>query len=85
MRRDLDEIRRAGYAVSVGELSLGSASMSAPFRNAMGEVVGALTITAPETRAGADVLRSWQEPLLRAARLLSTKLGHLSSQTEISA
>ena len=59
LRRKLDEIRRTGVSVSVNEMFIGSAGVSAPIYGIDGNVIAAIAIGAPTDRfAGeADKLR----------------------------
>lgn len=47
LRNELDGVRRAGHAVSVGERSLDEASVAAPLRGSGGLGVGALAVVGP--------------------------------------
>lgn len=68
LRRDLERVRRDGYALTRDEMTLGAASVGVPVRDAGGEVVAALSLVSG-TR-GAD-LRRLLPPLKTAARALS--------------
>ena len=50
--RTLAEVRRRGWAQSVGQREAGVASVSAPVRDATGRVVAALSISGPIERLG---------------------------------
>jgi DNA-binding IclR family transcriptional regulator len=66
-----DQIRRDGYVVLTGDRIPGLAGMSAPVWKSAHELVGALTLTAPEQR----VQPSFIEDLKQAAMRLSVALG----------
>ncbi|MFC4053813.1 IclR family transcriptional regulator [Actinomadura syzygii] len=68
LRRALDRVRRAGYALTRDEMTLGASSVGAPVRDGSGEVVAALSLVS-STR-GAD-LRRLLPPLTTAVRALS--------------
>ncbi len=68
LRRNLEQIRRTGYALTRDEMTLGAASVGAPVRDGSGEVVAAVSLVA-STR-GAD-LRRLLPPLKTAVRALS--------------
>lgn len=51
-RRTLAEVRRRGWAHSVGERESGVASVSAPVRGTDGQVVAAISISGPAERLG---------------------------------
>ena len=73
--RALDNVRRFGYAVVVGENEPDLSSISVPVRSASGRVVAALTVAAPTYRfAETDALAAL--PRLRdACVLIERKLG----------
>jgi DNA-binding IclR family transcriptional regulator len=48
--RDLDTVRKRGYAVSTGERVAGASAVSVPLRNAEGEVDYCLTVSGPTFR-----------------------------------
>jgi DNA-binding IclR family transcriptional regulator len=72
--RILDEVRRRGWAQSVAEREAGVASVSAPVRDAAGEVVAAVSVSGPVDRIGRRPGARWAEPLLAAARELGRRL-----------
>ena len=52
---ELDEVRRAGIAVTVGELDDGAAAVAAPILDRRGRLVAGLSVAGPEQRIAADV------------------------------
>lgn len=52
---ELDEIRRAGIAVTVAELDDGAAAVAAPILDRRGRLVAGLSVAGPEQRITADV------------------------------
>ena len=58
----LSEVRRRGWAQSVGEREPGVASVSAPVRGPSGRVLAALSISGPIERMGRQVPPSWRPP-----------------------
>lgn len=66
-----DQVRRDGYVMVVGDRVLGLVGISAPVWDEAGEVVGALTLTAPEQRMQA----SFVDDLRRSAANLTKVLG----------
>ncbi|WP_243716809.1 IclR family transcriptional regulator [Actinomadura sp. KC345] len=68
LRRCIERVRRAGYAVTRDEMTLGASSVGAPVRDGAGDVVAAMSLVSG-TR-GAD-LRRLLPPLTTAARALS--------------
>jgi len=70
----LDEIRRAGYAVALGELETGLDAIAAPVTGRGGEIVAALGISGPSDRIN-DRLDALGELLTDHAAELSRALG----------
>lgn len=50
LREELKAIRQAGWCASTGELTPHAAAIAMPLRDAGGEVVGALSVSGPESR-----------------------------------
>lgn len=74
--RDLEKIRRQGYALTVGERSPGIASISCPVRNQDGWVIAAVNISGPAWRLTREQALEYL-PLLRASCLtISRQIGY---------
>ena len=73
LRRDLEEVRRRGYARTAEEMSLGTSSVAVPVRGADGTVAAALGIVVP-TAARRDLTRL-VAPLQVAAAGCARRLG----------
>ncbi|MDI6101655.1 IclR family transcriptional regulator [Actinoplanes sp. NEAU-A12] len=71
LRRELAEVRRLGYAVSNGQVTLDALSVAAPVRGPDGEVVAAISIV---TRAGAGPPSALAPAVCTASRGLSRAL-----------
>lgn len=67
----LAEIRRTGYAVDNEEMELGGKCVAAPVTHGAGNVVAALSITAPTARMAESRVHNLGELVRRAARRLS--------------
>jgi IclR family transcriptional regulator, acetate operon repressor len=74
--RELDALRRDGFATSIDELEIGLSAMAAPVRGARGEVIAALSISGPTLRMTPARVRELQPILISEARTLSRRLGH---------
>jgi DNA-binding IclR family transcriptional regulator len=75
LRRELDEVRRRGYATSHSERQLGAASVAAPVFNVESEVVGSLSVCGPASRFD-DATTARFAPLVKtAAEEVSRALG----------
>ena len=72
--RALLEVRRRGWAQSVGEREPGVASVSAPVRDATGAVVAAVSVSGPIDRMGRRPGARWAADLLAAADALQARL-----------
>ena len=70
----LSEVRRRGWAQSVGEREPGVASVSAPVRGASGKVIAAVSISGPIERMGRQPGRAHGGVVMAAARRLSEVL-----------
>jgi DNA-binding IclR family transcriptional regulator len=72
--RALLEVRRRGWAQSVGEREPGVASVSAPVRDTTGAVVAAVSVSGPIDRMGRRPGARWAADLLAAADALQARL-----------
>jgi len=68
---ELDAVRAAGFAQSVGEREAGVASVSAPVRASDGTVVAAISVSGPAERMGEDARRRYGASVRAAAELLA--------------
>lgn len=67
-----EKIRKEGFAALVGDRFPDLAGISAPVFKAGGDLAGAVTLTMPASRFNKNQI----EPVRRAARAISEKLGH---------
>ncbi|MGH7043577.1 MAG: IclR family transcriptional regulator [Acetobacteraceae bacterium] len=72
---DLQRIRSRGYLITADEVTPGSVSVTAPVRDAGGQVVAALSVTAPSMRMRPPRPRALLPQVLEAAAKLSRALG----------
>jgi DNA-binding IclR family transcriptional regulator len=72
--RTLMEVRRRGWAQSVAERESGVASVSAPVRDSVGNVVAAISVSGPIDRMGRRPGARWAADLLAAADGLQNRL-----------
>lgn len=70
----LADVRRRGWAQSLGERSPGVASVSAPVWDAHGHVVAAVSVSGPIDRIGKRPGARWAEDLLEAATEITRRL-----------
>jgi DNA-binding IclR family transcriptional regulator len=73
--RTLAEVRRRGWAQSVGQREAGVASVSAPVLSTAGEPLAAISISGPVERLGRSPGARFGPLLVTAARRLTTTLG----------
>ena len=76
LRAELDRVRAQGWAENIGESEVGVASVSAPVRNARGEVIAAVSVAGPVMRVNGDTLRRFfRASVIQAADAISDQLG----------
>ena len=76
LERQVREVRTHGYALSVAGFEAGIASVSAPVRNAAGEIVAAINFTGPDARfTRARLEAEVVEPVRATAGEISRSLG----------
>ncbi len=75
-KRALDTIRSRGWAENINEAEMGVASVAAPIRNGVGEVVASVSIAGPVQRLGGDSLRRFAAPCIEAGLAISRRLGY---------
>lgn len=73
--RSLADVRRRGWAQSVGQREAGVASVSAPIRAADGEIVAAISISGPIERLGRTPGQRFAPVLVTGARRIHSALG----------
>ncbi len=75
LERDLDAVRRDGYAVDIGE-ERGVCALGAPVWGASDEMLACLSVVAPFRQAPTETLENRRIVLMRTAAALSEALGH---------
>jgi IclR family transcriptional regulator, pca regulon regulatory protein len=76
LRTELERIRRQGWAMVDQELEDGLRSVAAPIRDADGEVVAAINVSAHASRGTPEEMREeFLPPLLSTAKLIEEDLG----------
>ena len=76
LERELETVRRQGYATIVDELELGLAAVAAPVRDHDGAVVAALSVAGPTARLGEARLRLLGRVAIEQAHAVSVQLGY---------
>ncbi|MCX8116793.1 MAG: IclR family transcriptional regulator [Desulfobacterota bacterium] len=77
LKRELDKVRRTGFAINNEELSIGLRSVAAPVRNAQGEVIAAVNIAVPSSRVDLKRLETeLAQKAIETANRISYTLGY---------
>ncbi len=75
LRKELDRIRRDGYAVSHGEVVDGTSGVAAPIRDSGGDVIASLCVSAHDSRVNEDKLAEFKRLVVIGAARVSAVLG----------
>lgn len=75
LRRQLDTIRRRGWAESVGEREAGVASVSAPVLDAHGSILAAVSVSGPIQRLGRAPGKRYAAAVTAAASEIESAVG----------
>jgi IclR family KDG regulon transcriptional repressor len=76
LEKILDQIRRDGFHVAVGDLDEHVHSIAAPIRNHTGQVVAAISLAGPSHRFPPDKIQRNIDLVCTAASEISTRLGY---------
>ncbi|MGH9089609.1 MAG: IclR family transcriptional regulator [Acidimicrobiales bacterium] len=76
LRRQVEEDRRRGYAVSRGERTAEGSAIAAPYFAGNGSCRGSVVFSCPKVRFGSHDVPEVAEAVVGAARQLSTRLGY---------
>lgn len=76
LRRELEAVRRNGFAQAIDELELGLAAVAAPVRGVHGDVIAALSISGPTLRMTAGRIAELEPLLIGEGLALSRRLGN---------
>jgi DNA-binding IclR family transcriptional regulator len=76
LERELEAIRRQGYATIVDELEVGLAAVASPVRDHTGAVVAALSVAGPTARLGQARLGLLGRVAIEQAHAVSVQLGY---------
>ncbi len=74
-QRALADVRKRGWAQSIGQREAGVASVSAPVHNKRGELLGALSLSGPIERLGRNPGQRFAPMLVSGARRIAAALG----------
>lgn len=76
IRKELEEVRKRGYATSIEELAPGNYSIAAPVFDYEGEIVCAIAIVGPVSRLTKEKLSRFNRIVAQSAREASERLGY---------
>ena len=79
LRAELAEIRKLGYAVNHGAVTVGVTAIGAPIKDHTGAVAAAMTLVGPAFLLTADRALALTPVVVDAARGISHELGHSAS------
>jgi DNA-binding IclR family transcriptional regulator len=75
LRERLEEVRRLGFAMSLGERDAWAAAVAAPLRVGGGAVIGSLSICGPLARFAEGAITEHGKLVRAAAERISARLG----------
>jgi DNA-binding IclR family transcriptional regulator len=75
LRKELDEIRKRGYAVSDQEIYQGVKAVAAPIFNSRGKITASICVAGPRERVTAKKVTLLVSQIKEAARNISNQLG----------
>lgn len=78
-REELESVSRNEYAMTAGELTMGTIAIAVPVRDLTGNTVAALSITGPESRLGEADIPDYRQRLQACGLLISAELGYVPS------
>ncbi len=76
MKKELNIIRKKGYAVDNEENEIGVRCIGAPVFNIFGEIEGAISISAPTFRVTEEKVGEFAEQVVKYANIISRELGY---------
>lgn len=76
LERELERIRRSGYAEAREEREAGLAAVAAPVFDSRGDLVGIVGVQGPSSRFDENAMRSAESLVVEHAAALSAELGH---------
>lgn len=76
LTQELAKIRAQGYATSIGEVTSEVTAIAAPVRDSTGEVIAAIGVSLPNTRASEKALKGYIAAVVKQAATLSKELGY---------
>jgi DNA-binding IclR family transcriptional regulator len=78
--RELEGVKRQGYALNIGEWRIDISGIAAPIRDRTGEVVASVGVSGPSNRLPIAALRAISPTVIAAASQIATELGFINSR-----
>jgi DNA-binding IclR family transcriptional regulator len=75
LRADVGRVRRAGWSYTEGERDEGAAGLAAPVFDGQAQLVGAMSISGPNSRVTKPRADAWADDLVRSAETATRLLG----------
>ena len=75
LRRQLEEVRRLGYAFDDEEIEVGLRCVAAPVRDHTGAVIAGISVSGPSQRMTREKMRALVAPVIAGAEQISRHLG----------
>lgn len=76
LRAQLEDIRRRGYSLSLGEVDAGAGAVAAPVYDHSGQMVAALVVGGAMSRVSGNLESTWRDLVVAAAGRVSIALGY---------
>jgi len=83
LEKELDKIRKDGYAFSCGEWVSDASGVAAPIFDQRGDVVAALTISGPTQRFDEFKIKKYAAEVTQVAEQISAELGYRNSAQKV--
>ena len=82
LKRELERVRRQGWAINVNESEVGVASVAAPIRDASGRVVAAISVAGPTLRFTPQAVQRFIAETTATAAAISARMGYRPERAE---
>jgi IclR family KDG regulon transcriptional repressor len=79
--KELDKVRKGGYAIDDREFDEGIRCIAVPIRETSGKTLSALSISGPSSRVSLESLTTFKNKLLNVASKISRRLGSQGTET----
>jgi IclR family transcriptional regulator, KDG regulon repressor len=75
LKKEILEIRKKGYAITMEELRSGISSVAIPVKNDMGKIIGAISVTGLKSHFFASQIDQYVRELKTCSRLITERMG----------